>query len=364
MPDEQAVATATREQSPDAPSAPAGPPPGAPTKVSLVRRVATSTLTGLVTIWIITFAYFSLTQDRFLTGGNLRNMLEENAVVFVVAIAETMIVLMAGIDLSSGGLLALTGLILTMSNHGTPEWLAILLTILGAGLLGGIVNGLPIGRFGMNAFVVTLGSLTIFRGLANVTTNGNTYVLDHAAIATKLSTEDLGPFPFAVVVMAVVFGLFYFLLRWTFFGRDIYAIGGNQEAAALAGVRVTRVKVTAYALLGLVVGLAAVLASGRLSSAAPSSGTGLELLAVAAVLLGGTSLGGGRGSVVGTAIAVLFLATIDNGLRISGVSSFWENVVTGVILIVAVGLAQLRNYAVENRRPRRSQPPTKEQSPA
>lgn len=313
-------------------------------------RIVFGPVLGLLGMWAIIFVYFALSQPQFLTGANLKNIVEENSIVFVVAIAETAIVLMGGIDLSSGGLLALTSLILVAGNHGAPEWVAVVLTILGAGVAGLVINGIPVGYFRMNPFVVTLGSATIFRGLANVLTTGNTYILNKTTITSAISGNNVGPVPAAAVVMVVVAVAYYVVLRWTFFGRDLYAIGGNEEAAKLAGIRVRRVKAIAYLSVGLVVGLAAVMEAGRLGSVAPSAGSGLELLAVAAVLLGGTSLSGGRGSVVGTAIAVLFLATIDNGLRISGVSSFWQDVVTGAILILAVGFEQLRQWLVRNPR--------------
>lgn len=317
---------------------------------TLPQRVLSNSLSHLLLVWGATFAYFSVTQPQFLTSGNLSNTLDETALIFVVAIAETIIILMAGIDLSAGSLLALTTLVMVMVNHGTPEWLAILATMGAAGALATLVNGLPIGVARMNPFVVTLGSAAVFRGVANLTTDGNTYVLSHSSISAKLSSGEIGPIPVTAVVMAVVLGLFYFLLRFTYFGRDIYAIGGNEEAAALAGVRVKRIKVISYGIVGVVVGFAAVMQAGRLSSVAPSAGVGLELTAVAAVLLGGTSLVGGRGSVIGTAVAVLFLATVDDGLRVSGVSSWWQGIVTGTILIVAVGFEQFRAWFVATRR--------------
>lgn len=297
----------------------------------------------LSALWAVLFAYFSLTQGHFLTSANIAQVIEENSIIFVVAMAETAVVLMGGIDLSSGGLLSLSGLILVVSNHGVPEWAAIILTVLGAGALGALVNGLPIGLARMNPFVVTLGSSSIFFGLANVFTQGNTYVLNHNSIASTLANTTVAAVPVALIIMALSLLAFYVVLRWTFYGRDIYAVGGNSQAATLAGVRVGTVRVVAYLLVGLSVGLASVLQAGRVASVSPTNGTGLELLAVAAVLLGGTSLAGGKGSVVGTAMAVLFLATVDNGLRISGVSSFWQSIVTGTILILAVGLEQFRS---------------------
>jgi len=296
----------------------------------------------LFVLWMLVFWGFAVTQPAFLTTGNVRNMLNQTSILFVVSIAATMVVLMGSIDLSVGGLLALAGLLLVATNHGLPEWLGLVLVLIASVTLGAIVNGLPIAYLRMNPFIVTLGSGIAFRGLANVLTDGNTYVLNHASISVTLATESLGPIPIPVIVMGVVLGVIYFVLRRTYFGRDVYAIGGNEEAAALAGIPVKRVRLLVFVIMALVVGLATILQAGRLSSVAPTAGVGLEWTAVAAVLLGGTSVFGGRGSVIGTAIAVLLLATIGNGLNVSGVASFWNDVVTGTILILALFLEQLR----------------------
>jgi ribose/xylose/arabinose/galactoside ABC-type transport system permease subunit len=318
-------------------------PPGlqerAAHRVAVVRR---SQLLPLILLWIAVIVYFALTQDRFLREANITAALEQNAALFMVAMAETVILLTGAVDLSAGGLLALTGLVVTISNNGVPPWLAVIATILAGGVISGVLNGLPIGLARMNPFVVTLGTASIFFGISNVITDGNTQVINDPALINTLASDKVGPFPVAVLLMLGVLLLFAWMLRFTYLGRNFYAVGGNPEAATLAGISVARIRILAFVLLGLATGLAAVLDAGQLSSVAPTSGTGLELQAIAAVLLGGTSLMGGKGGVLGTAIAVLFLGTLQNGLDVSGVSTFWQSIVTGAVLVLAVGFDQAR----------------------
>jgi ribose transport system permease protein len=252
------------------------------------------------------------------------------------------IVVMGSIDLSVGGVVVLSSLVLTLGNHGVPSGVAAILTVLFAAAITAGFDGVPVGALRMNPFVVTLGMAAVFRGLANVLTNGDTKVLNHPTLVNSLAGNEVGGIPVAVIIMAVALALFWCLLRFTYFGRNLYATGGNQEAATLAGISVARVRILGYLLLGVAAGVAALLSAGQLSSVAPSAASGLELNAIACVLLGGTSLVGGKGGVVGTAVAVLFLGTVQNGLDVTGVNSFWQDVVTGVILVTAVGFDQVR----------------------
>jgi ribose transport system permease protein len=338
-----------------APSAAAPTQPGERTSTAghlagLARRARAHPLLPLIVLWLAVIVYFAATEDRFLRGPNITSMLEQNSVLFTVAMAETIILLTGAVDLSVGGMLALVGLVLTLGNHGVPPWLACLLTVLAGGALSAVFNGLPIGLAKMNPFVVTLGTAAVFVGIANVLTDANTEVINNPALINAIASNKVGPIPIAVIVMLAVLGTFWWLLRYTYFGRNVYAVGGNAEASTLAGISIARVRIIAFLLLGFAAGIAAILEAGQLSSVAPSSGAGLELQAVAAVLLGGTMLAGGKGGVVGTAVAVLFLGTVQNGLDISGVSSFWQNVVTGTVLVVAVGFDQARQRFVLNRR--------------
>jgi ribose/xylose/arabinose/galactoside ABC-type transport system permease subunit len=308
----------------------------------MLAEARRSQILPLVVLWLLVVAYFGIDEPRYLSQQNVTSVLELNSVLFVVAMAATIVLLTGAVDLSVGGLLALSGLLLTLGNQGLSPELAVALTILAGGLLSALLNGLPVGLGKMNPFVVTLGTGAVFFGVANLITGGSTELIDDPSVVDAIASSKVGPVPVAVLVMAAVLGAAWWMLRFSYFGRNVYAVGGNPEAATLAGLSVARIRILAFLLLGLAAGLGAVLQAGQLASVAPSAGVGLELEAIAAVLLGGTALSGGRGSVVGTAVAVLFLASLRSGLDISGVSSFWQQVVTGTVLVVAVGFGQAR----------------------
>jgi ribose transport system permease protein len=319
--------------------------------VQSAHRVRHSQLLPLVILWAAVVVYFGTQQSRYLTEANITSMLEQYSVLFTVAMAETVILLCGAVDLSIGGMVGLVGLLLTLGNGTVPPWLALVLTIAGGGLLSAVVNGVPIGIVKMNPFVVTLGTSTIFLGAANLLTNsGETKILENPSLVNSIASDKVGPIPIALLVMAGVLAALWLLLRYTYYGRNVYAVGGNSEAATLAGVSVARVRIIAFLILGCAAGVAAILQAGQLSSVAPTAGAGLELQGIAAVLLGGTALGGGRGSVVGTAVAVLFLGSLQNGLDVSGVSAFWQEIVTGTVLVVAVGFDQVRRGLLTRRR--------------
>ena len=289
------------------------------------------------------FIYFSASQTNFLTNANIENLLTSVSILWVVSIGMTFVVLTAGIDLSVGSLLALSGIILSklFNNVGLPIWLAIAVTILAGAAIGGSVNGVLIGRVGLSFFVVTLGTLSLYEGITNIWSKTQT---------TYISSSLLGGIGFGhglgvatpIWIMIGVYLVSFVVLRWTYFGRDIYAVGGNIEAARLSGINVPRTLMCAYGIAGLCAGLAGVIQAGRLGAASPLVGADIPLNAAAGVLLGGTSFLGGVGGVTGTAVGVLFIGTLQNGLSIAGVQSFWQEVVTGAILIAAVSFDRLQ----------------------
>jgi ribose/xylose/arabinose/galactoside ABC-type transport system permease subunit len=231
-------------------------------------------------------------------------------------------------------------------RDGAPWFVAVLATV-GFGLALGLANGILIGIAKISFFVVTLGTLSIYASIALLTTSGETISLYDKPSFTTSSTlanaTALG-IPRALFMCAVLYAIGAFVLRYTRFGRSVYAVGSNPEAARLAGVKVVAVLVAVYALSGLAAGLAAVVQTGRLAASAPQVDPTLMLTVVAAVLIGGTSYTGGEGGLLGTVIGVFFLGVVQNGLTLSGVSSFWQGTVSGLILIVAVGLGVLREH--------------------
>lgn len=300
------------------------------------------TYSGVAGLWIVVVVWASIATPRFATMDNTRNILVTSAIPFVLAIGVTMTILLGGIDLSVGSLLALSGVILALLMNGLPGWLAIIATILIAMLIALSTNGLLIGKFSINPFVITLGGLSAFRGLAYLISDGKTKTVSDPAVDLFGFGSVLG-IPVPLIVMVVLFAASWIMLRSTYFGRNIYAIGGNREAAKISGIPIARVTIAVYVFSGFCAGLAGVLQTGRSGAAAPTAATGIELLVAAAVLLGGTRLTGGAGSVTGTAIAVIFLATLDNVLTLNGVSSYWQLVIVGVLLMAAVTIDRFRS---------------------
>lgn len=304
---------------------------------------ATSRYAAVLVLLAGIFVYFSVSQDRFLTGANVENLLTSVSILWVVSIGMTFVVLTGGIDLSVGSLLALTGLVISelFNDAGLPAWLAVSLAVLAGAAIGGGVNGVLIGRFGLSFFVVTLGTLVLYRGIVNIWSDTKTtYVV--SPFVDGIGFGELLGVATPIWIMLATFLVAFVVLRWTYFGRDVYAVGGNIEAARLSGIDVSRTLVLVYAIAGLCAALGGAIQTGRLGAASPLVGEDIPLQAAAAVLLGGTSFLGGVGGVVGTAVGVLFIGTLQNGLSIAGVSSFWQQVVTGGILIAAVAIDRVQ----------------------
>lgn len=286
----------------------------------------------------------SVTQEQFLTTSNLMNVLRTNAVLFVVAVGVTFVIISTGLDLSVGALTALGGVLLAdMTTSGVPALLAVILTILACGVMGGLVNGGLIALGGFNFFVVTLAMMQVFRAVALVLSNGTSTSTIDFPVIQKIGDGAVAGLS-VPVLLAVVVGLIgHVVLRYTRFGRSIYAVGGNEAAARLSGVSVKRIRFAVYTIAASCAGIAAVMLTGRLTSSQPNSAAvGLELSAAAAVLLGGASFAGGAGTVGGTAVGVLFLGFIANGITLAGIPSYWQGIATGTVLICAIALDRLR----------------------
>ena len=298
---------------------------------------------------------FASLHPFFIHGQNITNILTSNSDLMLVAAGMTFAMIGGGFDLSVGSVMEATGVLLAgLLAIGVPQVLAIIIAILCAGLFGAFVNGFLIGYARLNFLVVTLGTMTAVEGLVYVVTNGNTLSLSKwHTIAAIGNAKALGigiPIWFmigAVVVAGVC-------LRFTRVGRAIYAVGGNREAARIAGIRVGLITMLTYGAAGLFAGMAGIVDAGRLAAASPTVGATINLIAGAAVLLGGTSFSGGEGGIFGTILGVLLIGALENGLGVVGVSDFWSNVVTGIVLIVAVGLDQFQKARTRKRFTRES----------
>lgn len=297
---------------------------------------------GALIALVVLVVLLVATEPSFLTAGNFKNLLVTNSSLFIVSVGMTFVMISAGFDLSIGALMAVGEEVLYLLLHaGIPAVAAIAVVLVGGFLVGALVNGLLIGVVGVNFFVVTLGSMTLLYGIVDVVTNGASQTITSGTLAT-LGTGTVAGIPIPVVIVVAMILLGGFVLRWTPFGRTIYGAGGNREAARLAGIKVSLVVMSVYGIAGLCGALAGVVEAGRLASATPTAGSTIALISGAAVLLGGTSLFGGVGGLTGSVIGVLVIAVLGNGVNLLGVSNYWQDVVTGAVLLGAILLDRLQ----------------------
>ena len=328
----------TQESAPTAPSAPAGPTAEARSKGARVADFVSDN-GALVGLLVLCLGMFIATPS-FLTPNNLLNIGIQVAVVAILAFGQTFVIVTAGIDLSVGSVAALSAMVaaFTGQSWGMPPMVALLFGLL-TGLVAGSLSGAATAYGKLPPFIATLAMLSIARGLTLVVSNG--IPVPTPSVVTWLG-GSIGPVPMPVVVMAVMGAIGWFILNRLSIGRAMYAVGGNLEAARLSGIPVKRVLVTVYALSGIFAAVAGLVLSGRLASAQPQAATGYELDAIAAVVIGGASLAGGIGKISGTLIGALVLAVIRNGLNLLNVSAFWQQVIIGLVIAVAVGIDVLR----------------------
>lgn len=282
------------------------------------------------------------TESTFLTAGNLKNLLVTNSSLFIVSTGMTFVMISAGFDLSIGAMMAVAEELLYLLVHaGVPGVPAILIVLAIGFVAGALVNGVMIGALGINFFVVTLGTMTLAYGLVDVVSNGASQVITSNALST-IGNSSVAGIPIPIIIMVGVVALGGFVLRWTSFGRAVYGVGGNREAARLVGIGVPVVLMAVYGIAGLCGALAGVVEASRLASSTPTAGSTIALISGAAVLLGGTSLFGGVGGMSGTVLGVLVIAVLGNGVNLLGVSNYWQDVVTGAVLLGAILLDRLQ----------------------
>lgn len=288
---------------------------------------------------IVLMAVVAVLSPSFLTIDNLLNILRQTSINAVIAVGMTYVILSGGIDLSVGSVLALCGAVCAwLVASDLPVWLAIPVSLLlGAGL--GAVNGVVVGTGGVQPFVATLVSMTMLRGATLVFTDGRPITTGTGAGADAFWTVGGGYLlgvPVPVAVAALVFAVCGLVLTRTRFGRYTYAVGGNEVVARLSGIRVNLEKTAIYALSGLLAALAGVILTARLESAQPTAGAGYELDAIAAVVVGGTSLSGGKGTLFGTLVGALIIGVLNNALNLMDVSSYYQMIAKGTVILLAV----------------------------
>lgn len=288
-------------------------------------------LLGLMILAIV----LTFLSDRFLTIDNLLNVARQVSINAIISVGMTLIILTGGIDLSVGSILAFSGSITAGLLAGGQGILPAILAGVAAGAILGLINGLLVARAGIPPFIATLGTMTAARGFTLVYTDGRPITGMEEAFRF-LGGGYLASIPVPVVIMAAIFLAAYIMLTQTKFGRYIYAIGGNEEAARLSGINTKKILLAVYTLGGLLAGFSGVIMASRLNSAQPTAGTGFELDAIAAVVLGGTSTAGGVGTVGGTLIGAMIIGVLDNGLNLLNVSSFYQQVAKGAVILLAV----------------------------
>ena len=288
---------------------------------------------GLILLIVI----LTILNPSFLSVNNLLNVLRQVSVSALIAFGMTFVILTGGIDLSVGSTLGSTGAVVaTLLASGTDPILAMLAAVI-LGLILGTVNGVIITKGKVAPFIATLATMTIYRGLTLVYTDGRPV----SGLGDSVTFQMFGKgyflgIPVPVITMILAFVILYFILHKTTFGRRVYAVGGNEEASKLSGINPDRVKIAVYAITGLLASISALIITSRLNSAQPTAGESYELDAIAAVVLGGTSLTGGKGWIFGTLVGALIIGVLNNGMTLIGVSSFFQQVVKGVVILLAV----------------------------
>ncbi len=317
----------------------------APTKVwlaSLAQRY------GILIVLVVCCIFLSVASEYFLTPRNIINVLRQVSINGILAIGMTFVILMRGIDLSVGSVVALAGVVAaslattssTAMVAGGPYPVAIaLLSGVGVGAACGAFSGAVVSRFNVPAFVATLGMLSAARGLTLIYAGGKPV----PALTPEfrwIGTGDILGIPLPVILLALVFLLSWLILSYTRFGRHIYAAGGNPQAAKVSGINVSRIQLIVYMISGMLSGLAGMILAARTGSALTQAGIAYELDAIAAVVIGGTSLSGGVGKVTGTLIGALLIGVMNNGLDLMGVASYYQQVIKGMLIVAAVMLDQ------------------------
>lgn len=306
-----------------------------------IKRLLAGSI-GTLCLLIILLSVFTFLSEMFFTSGNFANLLVQSGTNAIIAIGMTFVIISGNIDISVGSVLALAGCIGAKFMVSTGNtWLGIIIT-LAFGIFLGLFNGVLIAYLGFQPFIVTLSTMWLYRGMAYLYTGGRAIVgLPDAFV--NLGRGKLFGLPNVVWIIAILYAICFFILQMTTFGRKICAIGDNQEAARLSGINVKRIKLIVFAMSGLFAAFSGLIYMSRLNSGQPIAGQSYEMYAIAAAVIGGASLvKGGIGNIVGTLIGAVFIAGLQNGLTILNVSTYWQQVCMGLVVLLAVGLDRLR----------------------
>ena len=331
--------TSTARAAAEATAAAAIPPPRPRVRVKTLGDIAGRESGGLIVL-LVAVGALTLASPEFLTGNNLANLARQVAIFGILAIGQLMVILTGGIDLSVGSILGLAGAVTAqLLVSGVPIIPAILIGVVVGGVLG-LTNGVLVTRFKLPPFIATLGMLGIARGIVLVITDANTIQGLPDGFQTVANGTVLG-IPNLLIIFAIITAIAWFVLNRTVFGRYVYAVGSNPEAARLAGVPVAMVTTAVYVISGVLAAVGGVLLTSRLGAGVPTAGTGFELQAIAACVIGGASLSGARGSAIGAACGALIIGVLNNGGNLLAINAFYLQIAIGALVLVAVGFDQM-----------------------
>jgi len=307
------------------------------------------TTLSLVIVYIILCAVFTVLSPYFLTLNNFLNIGTYGSIMGVMAVGVTIAMLLGAIDISQWSIATLAGMVAAILMNQDVNWLIAVLAALAVGVVCGIVNGLLIASLKITAIIATMGTMQIFRGVAYLTTNGSTVMIANQQYALIGRGFIFNTVPIALLIVIVAFVLAYLILKYTRFGRYVFAVGGNESASYLTGINIMRVKLKALVISGFCASIAGVIVTSQVGAAIPTTGIGMEMGVLSAVILGGLSLSGGKGKISGTLIGILILATIQNGLTLLSVRTFYQMIINGFVLILAVSMDVIRSGALKKR---------------
>lgn len=294
---------------------------------------------GLAALLLGLSGFFTILNSNFITLYNIQNIFKQSAINGLIAYGMTFVILLGCIDLSVGSVLALVGYLVgnLIVLFQIPVGIAIIIGLI-LGVILGIINGCLVAKVKLQPFIATLITMTVYRGITLIISNGlPVRNLDKASpFIGLLNKGKVGIFPISMIIFVGILGILWVLLHKTVFGRHLYATGGNEEAARLSTIQTSKIKIKGYAISGFLSAVAAVLYISRYNSIYPNAGQGAELDAIAAVVIGGTSMSGGKGLITGTFIGALIIGVLNNGLNLLGISSFYQEVIKGLVILLAV----------------------------
>jgi len=304
------------------------------------------TTLSLFFVYLILCAVFTILSPFFLTLNNFLNIGTYSSIIGVMAVGVTISMLLGAIDISQYSVATLSGMVAgILMSQGTNVFFVVLAALL-VGVLCGVVNGLLIASLKISAIIATLGTMQIFRGIAYLTTNGSTVMIANPTYALIGRGFLFNAVPIALVIMIIAFILAFLMLKYTKFGRYVFAVGGNESASYLTGINIMKVKMKALIISAVCASVGGIIVTSQVGAAIPTTGIGMEMGVLSAVILGGLSLSGGKGKISGTLIGVLILATIQNGLTLLSVRTFYQMIINGAVLILAVTMDVIRSGAL------------------